>query len=228
MTAFSFDSYDEILSLTCKPINWPGVIRHAFSTRCGGSSKPPYASLNMGFGSGDSRTCVLRNRASFGLAVGFDPNDLLTLRQVHGNHVMVLDTVSDRWRTQGMPGDGLMTNRPHLPLGVITADCFPIMLTLPHLPAVGVLHAGRRGTADHLVPMAIAQMCRQYGATAAEVFAAIGPGIGGCCYEVDADSAAPFIGQFPALVGVYRPSRPGAIQNGFFPTVEMDLDRDAC
>ena len=63
---------------------------HAFSTRIGGTSEPPYASLNLGFGTGDDRAYVLRNRARFGQAVGFDPDNLMTLRQVHGNHVVVL------------------------------------------------------------------------------------------------------------------------------------------
>ena len=182
---------------------------HAFSTRLGGSSEPPYASLNLGFGTGDSRACVLRNRARFGQAVGFDPDDLMTLRQVHGNRVVVLTAASDLSLARGTPGDGLITNRSHLPLAVITADCFPIVLTAPSIPAVGILHAGRKGTATRLVPTAIAIMCQEFEVSAKDVFAAIGPGIGGCCYEVDDVSAEPFMTQFPADVGVYRPSRPG-------------------
>jgi copper oxidase (laccase) domain-containing protein len=68
---------------------------HAFSTRLGGSSKAPFASLNLGFGTGDSRACVLRNRARFGQAVGFDSDDLMTLRQVHSNRVVALTGASD-------------------------------------------------------------------------------------------------------------------------------------
>jgi YfiH family protein len=108
-----------------------------------------------------------------------------------------------------MPGDGLITNRAHLPLAVITADCFPVVLAVPSLPAVGILHAGRMGTARQLVPTAIARLCQEFEVSAQAVFAAIGPGIGGCCYEIDEVSAEPFLTQFPAGVGVYRPSRPG-------------------
>ncbi len=182
---------------------------HAFSTRLGGMSEPPYASLNLGFGTGDDRAYVLRNRARFGQAVGFDPDNLMTLRQVHGNHVVVLTAASDLALARGTPGDGLITKCSHLPLGVITADCFPIILTAPSVPAVGILHAGRKGTATQLVPTAIALMCQEYEVSAKDMFAAIGPGIGGCCYEVDDASAEPFMTQFPVDVGVYWPSRPG-------------------
>ena len=117
----------------------------------------------------------------------------MTLRQVHGNRVIVLTEASDLPLVRGTPGDGLITNRSHLPLAVITADCFPVVLTVPSLPAVGILHAGRKGTAARVVPAAIAVMCNEFDVSAQAVFAAIGPGIGRCCYEVDAASAEPFL-----------------------------------
>jgi YfiH family protein len=182
---------------------------HAFSTRLGGTSEPPYASLNLGFGTGDSRSCVLRNRARFAQAIGFLPDDLMTLRQVHGNRVIVLTEASDLPLARGTPGDGLITNCFDLPLAVITADCFPVVLTIPSLPAVGILHVGRKGTAARIVTAAIALMCQEFDVSPKSVFAAIGPGIGRCCYEVDDASAEPFLTQFGADVGVYWPSRPG-------------------
>ena len=209
MTAFPLDTTHEVPFLACEPMCQPGVVMHAFSTRLGGSSEPPYASLNLGFGTGDSRACVLRNRAQFGQAIGFLPDDLMTLRQVHDNRVIALTEASDLSLVRGTPGDGLITNRAHLPLAVITADCFPVILTVPSLPAVGILHAGRKGTAARIVTAAIALMCKKFGVSAKAVFAAIGPGIGRCCYEVDDASAEPFLTQFGADVGVYWPSRPG-------------------
>ena len=206
---FSLDTMHQVPFLACEAICQPGVILHAFSTRLGGSSEPPYISLNLGFGTGDRRACVLGNRVRFGKAVGFDPDDLMTLRQVHGNKVVVLTETSDLPLVLGTPGDGLITNRPHLPLAVITADCFPVILTAPSLPAVGILHAGRKGTAARIIPAAIALMCQEFDVSAKAVFAAIGPGIGRCCYEVDEASAEPFLNQFGADGGVYRPSRPG-------------------
>jgi YfiH family protein len=209
MTAFPLDTKHEVPFLACRPMYRPGVVIHAFSTRLGGSSEPPYTSLNLGFGTGDSRAGVLRNRARLGQAIGFHPDDLVTLRQVHGPRVIALAEASDPSLVRGTPGDGLLTNRAHLPLAVITADCFPVVLTVPSLPAVGILHAGRKGTAAGIVPAAIALMCQEFAVSAQAISAAIGPGIGQCCYEVDDASAEPFLAQFGADDGVYRPSRPG-------------------
>src|ERR687891_1759183 len=101
MTALPLESIQEVPFLTCGPLRAHGFIIHAFSTRLGGVSEPPYTSLNLGFGSGDSRTCVLRNRARFGQAVGINADDLTTLRQVHGNGVIVLTKATDPQRVQG-------------------------------------------------------------------------------------------------------------------------------
>src|SRR5262245_1539790 len=124
MTAFPLDTMHEVPFLACGPMCQPGVIMHAVSIRLGGGSESPYASLNLGFGTGDSCACVLQNRARFGQAVGFDLDDLVTLRQVHGNRVIVLTEAGDLPLVRGTPGDGLSTNRSHLPLAVITQDCF--------------------------------------------------------------------------------------------------------
>ena len=209
MTAFRIETKHEVSFLVCEPLRQLGAIKHAFSTRLGGESGPPYASLNLGFGSGDSRARVLRNRARLGQAVGFTPDDLMTLRQVHGNQVFVLTEVRDPSFVRGTPGDGMLTNRSRLPLAVITADCFPVVIAAPSLPAVGIVHAGRRGTVARVVPAAIALMCEEFDVTPEAVFAAIGPGIGGCCYEVDDASAEPFLSQFAPDAAVYRPSRLG-------------------
>jgi polyphenol oxidase len=191
------------------PMRQHGVVMHAFSTRLGGVSEPPYASLNLGLGSGDERVRVHANRRRFGRAIGINLHDLVTLRQVHGNRVIVLTTATDPRLVRGMSGDGLITNRPELPLAVITADCFPIVLAAPSLPAVGIVHAGRTGTAARVVPTAIALMCQTFDVPPEAVFAAIGPGIGRCCYEVDDASGAPFQTQFALNDAVYRPGRPG-------------------
>src|SRR5919108_4272226 len=161
MTAFRIETKHEVSFLGCEPLRQLGAIKHAFSTRLGGESEPPYASLNLGFGSGDSRARVLRNRARLGQAVGFTPDDLMTPRQVHGNQVFVLTEVRDPSFVRGTPGDGMLTNRSRLPLAVITADCFPVVVAAPSLPAVGILHVGRKGTVGRVVPAAIARMCEE-------------------------------------------------------------------
>jgi polyphenol oxidase len=209
MAAFSIQTEHEVAFLTCEPMRQSAVVIHAFSTRLGGLSEPPYASLNLGVGSGDDRTRVQRNRARFARSIGINPRDLVTLRQVHGNRVVVLTEATDSQLIRGAPGDGLLTNRPELPLGVITADCFPVVLAAPHVPAVGIVHAGRQGIAAGVVSTAIALMSQAFDAPPEALFVAIGPGIGRCCYEVDEASAEPFETQFTLNDAVYRPSRPG-------------------
>jgi polyphenol oxidase len=209
MAAFSIQTEQEVSFLTCAPMRKYGVIMQAFSTRLGGLSEPPYASLNLGLGSGDERARVQGNRARFARSIGVNASDLVTLRQVHGNRVVTLTETTDPERIRGTPGDGLLTNRPNLPLGVITADCFPVVLAAPDVPAVGIVHAGRRGIATQVVSTAIALMSQTFDALPEALFVAVGPGIGCCCYEVDEASAAPFQTQFTLNHAVYRPSRRG-------------------
>jgi polyphenol oxidase len=209
MTAFRLETEDEVSFLACTPMSAPGFVMHAFSTRLGGVSEPPYASLNLGFGSGDDRTRVQANRARFSRAIGIDADDLVALRQVHGNRIIVLTEANDPQLVRGAPGDGLITNLPHLPLAVITADCFPVVLAAPSAPAVGIVHSGRKGTAARVVPTAIERLCQEFRVPPEAVCAVIGPGIGRCCYEVDEASATPFQAQFAPNEAVYRHSRPG-------------------
>src|SRR5690606_29061329 len=144
----------------------------------------PFATLNMGFGSGDNRTRVVENRQRFGQAVGFDPERLVTLRQVHGHRVVWLSEGDDPASVRGTQADALVSDRPELPLAVITADCFPVMLIVPTVPLVGIDHSGRRGTAEQIVPTTVRQMCTRFELRPDAVFDATGPSIGRCCYEL--------------------------------------------
>jgi YfiH family protein len=211
MGPFALETTGQLTCLTCTPIRQCEAVVHAFSTRQGGVSCLPYASLNLSAGSGDDPRHVQENRRRFSHAVGYDAPDLVALRQVHGNRVAVLAAGSDPRIVRGTPGDALLTDRPGVPLAVITADCFPVVLVAPHLPAVGIIHSGRKGTAAGVVPTAVELMCREFRLRPDAVFGAIGPGIGGCCYEVDAASAEPFITQYADGDAVHRPSRPGHV-----------------
>jgi YfiH family protein len=206
--AFSLENRDGILFVACTPMRRDFAMIHAFSTRLGGVSQAPYAWLNLGFGSGDDRTRVRDNRRRFARALGFDPEALVTLRQVHGNGVVVLTAGDDAEAARGTQADALITDRPQLPLAVITADCFPVLLAAPSRPVIGIVHSGRRGTAAEVVPRAIHRLCDRFGVEPGGVFVAIGPGIGGCCYEVDEASAAPFRARPSLGDGILRPSRP--------------------
>jgi len=208
---FALETRGQVAFVKCTPMRQSEAVIHAFSTRLGGVSGLPYTSLNLSLGSGDDPTHVQENRLRFGHAVGFDAADLVALRQVHGNRVAVLAAGKDPRIVRGTPGDALITDRPQLPLAVITADCFPVVLVAPSLPAVGIVHSGRKGTAAQIVPTAIELMCQEFRVQPEAVYGAIGPGIGGCCYEVDIASAEPFITRYSDEDAVYRPSRPGHV-----------------
>jgi polyphenol oxidase len=206
--AFNLERRGGVLFFSCTPMRRDFAVIHAFSTRLGGLSQAPYAGLNLGFGSGDDRARVRDNRRRFARALGFDPGALVTLRQVHGHGVVVLSAGDDPEAARGTRADALISDRPQLPLAVITADCFPVVLVAPSRPVIGIVHSGRRGTAEEVVPRAVQRLCARFGIEPGGVFVAIGPGIGGCCYEVDEASAAPFRARHTLGDGVLRPSRP--------------------
>ena len=169
---------------------------HGFSTRLGGYSRAYGGNaLNLGFTKTDSRAAVERNRVAFLNklnAGGRAPWPLITLRQVHSD---IIHTVSD---VPGEPlvGDGLITNTPGLLLAVQTADCLPVILVDPKKRAVGVFHAGWRGTAKRIVEKGVGAMRLHFGSRPGDLEAAIGPGVRNCCYAVGEEVRDNFRSQF--------------------------------
>jgi polyphenol oxidase len=157
----------------------------AFSTRRGGVSRAPFDTLNLGRLTDDDPAHVSENRRRLCSEVGTEPELLSYGRQVHGATVR-------RAGAQGDPGDGLWTDTPGEPLLVFTADCLPIALARANgrPPAVAALHVGWRGLLAGIVQSAAS--CLGGGMLAA----AIGPGIGPCCYEVGGEVATPFRERF--------------------------------
>ena len=167
-------------------------VRHAFSTRKGGVSTPPYHSLNLGLSVGDDPAAVRENRRRYFGALGLDGSHIVRVRQVHGNDVLVVDqTLAGRERFPQLLldddylYDAMVTDVPGLGLTISTADCLPIFLVDPRHRAIGAVHAGWRSSAKRIVAQALTIMQDAYGTDPADCHAAIGPGIRGCCYEVD-------------------------------------------
>ena len=168
---------------------------HGFSTKPGGTSLLNKESvLNLGFTDWDTRENVLENRRRFQSALGASDLQLITLKQIHSDVIHLFDTTT----TPANPcrGDAPITNRPGLLLAVQTADCVPILLVDPKKRAVAAIHAGWRGTLARIVVKAIGKMQMQFGTKPADLLAAIGPSIGGCCYEVGTEVATQFLSQF--------------------------------
>src|SRR5687767_5636126 len=125
MDPFAIETRNPLALLICSPMRAHQGIIHAFSTRVGGVSASAYTSLNLALGSGDDRARVQENRRRYSEVVGFEPDSLVALRQIHGNQIAVLSAGSNPGSIRGSPGDALITDRPYVPLAVITADCFP-------------------------------------------------------------------------------------------------------
>ena len=159
----------------------------AFTTRLGGVSEGPYASLNLGRKSGDDVECVDENRRRMCEAVGADLEKLALNYQVHSTRVLRAAPAM-----RGEHADGLWTDEPGLPILAMSADCLPIVLARAGAadPAVAVLHAGWKGLLAGIVEAGVDALG---GGT---LTAAIGPGIGPCCYEVGEEVATPFRERF--------------------------------
>ncbi len=167
---------------------------HGFSTRPGGASELGGEKvLNLGFAEWDTKENVLENRRRFQVALDAEDLTLVGLSQIHSDVVHLFDAAPS---TPGR-GDASATNCPGLLLGVQTADCVPILLVDPKKGAVAAVHAGWRGTLQRIVAKAFGKMQMQFGTKPEDLLAAIGPSIGGCCYEVGTEVAVHFKSQFP-------------------------------
>jgi YfiH family protein len=186
----------------------PSWLWNGFSTRRGGVSRAylleedesgaDSGEVNLGFIAADRPENVRENRLRFIKAVtGSRDTPLATVRQVHSNLSVV---VGGDW-----PGpdsgvipevDGIMTNRRGVLIGIQTADCIPVLVADPVKRAVAAFHAGWRGTVQRIVELGVAQMVEEFGSDTSDLVAAIGPGIGQCCYSVGVEVLAQFESRF--------------------------------
>ncbi len=163
---------------------------HGFSTRVGGVSTLPHtASLNLQCGRGDSDETVFANLRLFSEAVGVEAESVVTAHQIHSSHISLL-TDMHRGQRSVLECDGFVTISDRVAPSVKTADCVPILLsardTRGRVFAVAALHAGWRGTASGIAARGV-ECLIELGARRESIRAAIGPSIGACCFEVDAD-----------------------------------------
>ena len=189
--------------LTTGLLNRIEGVRHAFFTRNGGTSRGIYASNNCGFGSRDDAAAVAENRARAMRRIDADPGRLVTLSQVHSADVV---EVTAPWRREDSPrADAMVTAVPGIVLGILTADCAPVLFADAQALVVGAAHAGWRGALGGVLEATIAAMCR-VGASRERIVAAIGPAIGRVSYEVGPEFPAPFLAQDPANAAFFFPS----------------------
>lgn len=167
-------------------------ISHFVSTRTGGFSEAPYDSLNLGLHVGDDRGRVLKNRERLAEAVGIPLDQFTFAGQVHSGTVRV---VSDRLRGSGSADqenavadtDAMVTDTPGICLIVLVADCVPMLFFDPARRAIGVAHAGWRGTLKSIASNTVSAMAEAFGSSPKNIMVGIGPSIGPCCYRVGPD-----------------------------------------
>ncbi|MEE8172117.1 MAG: peptidoglycan editing factor PgeF [Alphaproteobacteria bacterium] len=181
-----------------------GTVQHGFFTRGGGVSSGIYASLNCGYGSNDDADAVRETRVRAAAALGLSADDLCTAYQVHGTRSVVIEKA---WPHAKAPrADALVSNTPGVALGILSADCAPVLLADGDNRVIGALHAGWRGALGGILEAGVEGM-RRLGARAANIRAVIGPSIGPQSYEVGAEFPAPFLAHDPAAQAFFRPAR---------------------
>ena len=162
--------------------------RHMFTTRLGGVSEGPFASLNLSSGRGDPDENVRENfhRVCDFFGVGID--DCAVTRQVHKNEVRIVTEADRHVCLSPVPyeADGLVTEAKGLPIFCFTADCVPVLLHDPAAGVAGAIHCGWRSSGQDILAVALRQMA-SLGARPENIRAAIGPAIGRCCFETDDD-----------------------------------------
>ena len=166
-------------------------LAHGIFTRHGGVSPSPWHSLNLSTATGDSREHIDENYRRVYGALGHSPDTAVISHQVHGSSVVVV-TGGQRGRRLDSC-DGLVTDEPGIVLLQRHADCVPILLYDPKRPAIGVAHAGWRGTLAGMAAELVRAMCEAFGSRPGDLIAAIGPSIGPCCYDVGEEVQRGFI-----------------------------------
>jgi polyphenol oxidase len=189
--------------LTAPPLANLDWFVHGFSTRPGGASEmegaggrgKPERVLNLGFTDWDERGRVVENRLQFAAAIGAAQMQMVTPRQVHSDLSRRIDASPSI--AEPFQGDALFTRDRGFLLAIQTADCVPILLVDARTRAVAAIHSGWRGTLKRIAEKTLGRMRMELGTRPEDVIAAIGPGIGGCCYEVGHEVAKEFAAQFP-------------------------------
>lgn len=157
-----------------------------FTTRHEGVSRPPYNSLNLGTNTLDSPHSVEGNRSLLARSFGCTLDRFLTVTQVHGTDLLVIDTPNLEFsHFLKLECDGIVTNQPGIMIAVSIADCVPILLHDPIKGVIAALHAGWQGTAGNIAGKGVDAMVNMFGSNRTDILAAIGPCISPCCYEVD-------------------------------------------
>ena len=223
-----------------KVMGWEEIdwLWHGFSTRAGGVSRVylpdgegvegGFGELNLGFTAADSAENVRENRLRFVAAVtGSRLTPLVAVRQVHSNRSVVLRAPFVGFKPDAIPeADGIITDQPGLLLAIQTADCVPVLVVDRVRRVVAGFHAGWRGTVERIVELGVATIRAEFGSEPGDLAAAIGPGIGPCCYTVGDEVLDRFTKNFSYASELFsqKAVRPDELVDGSNVSVELRVD----
>ncbi|MFN7086296.1 MAG: peptidoglycan editing factor PgeF [Burkholderiales bacterium] len=194
----------------------PANVRALITTRAGGVSRGPYASLNLGLATGDDARAVMENRARLRRLLPQEPK---WLQQVHGASVVGADTL-----TAPVAADAAIARLPQTVCAVMIADCLPVLLCDRKGSVVAAAHCGWRGLSAGIIQNTVRAMC-ETGVAPGELLAYLGPAIGPAAFEVGADVHDVFVGRNPHAAQAFRPHRPGKWLADLFMLARQALGR---
>lgn len=193
----NLNNISDVPYLTYNTLSEIDFINHAFSTRLGGASQGEFTSMNMAFNRGDNPESVTENYKRICRSAGFEFESLVASAQDHNTYVRAV-TTADRgvgiYKPRDIESvDALITNQKGVTLVTYYADCTPLFFVDTEKKAIGLAHAGWRGTVARIGEKVVKKMTELYGTNPANITAAIGPAISVCCYEVDKPCAEKFM-----------------------------------
>lgn len=185
---FKLGQSREIKYFQCKPLEETTLVIHAFTTRLGGTSKPPFDSLNLSYKVGDKEESVSENRKIISNVLNINYRDIISSQQVHRDNILVIirknrSEVVMQYNKVSTEADSLITNLSGVPLLLCYADCVPIFVLDPVKKAIALIHSGRKGAELEIVFKTIKKMQSVWGTIPQYCLAAIFPSIGPCCYH---------------------------------------------
>lgn len=168
----------------------PGLV-HAFLGRTGGVSSGHLASMNLGRREEDKAENLAENKRRVAAAFGDDEGNIFTVSQVHSDRIVVIDNPDIRpEEIKSQEADGIITDVKGITIGILTADCVPVLLFDRKKRVVAAVHAGWKGTASKILAKAVEIMIERFESRPQDIAAAVGPAIGPCCYEVGEEVVA--------------------------------------
>ena len=195
------------------------MLIHGFFTSKGGVSKGVFSGLNSALNSGDQISDVNKNRQIVTQSMTHNKYQLITLNQIHGNRVITIDSfdsgrsLDNRQPVSGLQADGLVTKRKDVLLGILTADCAPILMADNKAGVIGACHAGWRGAASGIIENTLLAMCK-IGAKRQDICCIVGPAIAQKNYQVGPDLRNSVLEKYPSAFVLFTPDTQGSMISG--------------